>query len=132
MSDLVDCSAALVAANAEIASLKAAMEGKVIIDRELIERLADYGARMRVAEPHMVERLEQALQQSTPAPFMYAYGYRPNCSECAGVGCSDCILVMQLCEDCPPIGYPTNKTRCTPCPRRTPTQAVSSEGKGNG
>lgn len=24
-----------------------------------------------------------------------------------------------LCEDCPPVGYPTDKTRCLPCPRRT-------------
>jgi hypothetical protein len=23
-----------------------------------------------------------------------------------------------LCEDCPPVGYPTDETRCTPCPRR--------------
>ena len=23
-----------------------------------------------------------------------------------------------LCEDCPPNGYPTDKTRCEPCPRR--------------
>lgn len=23
-----------------------------------------------------------------------------------------------LCEDCPPVGYPTDKTRCLPCPRR--------------
>lgn len=23
-----------------------------------------------------------------------------------------------LCENCPPVGYPTDKTRCTPCPRR--------------
>lgn len=28
-----------------------------------------------------------------------------------------------LCEDCPPVGYPTDKTRCTPCPRRATTQA---------
>lgn len=26
-----------------------------------------------------------------------------------------------LCEGCPPVGYPTDETRCTPCPRRTPT-----------
>lgn len=26
---------------------------------------------------------------------------------------------MTLCEDCPPVGYPTDKTRCLPCPRRT-------------
>ena len=25
-----------------------------------------------------------------------------------------------LCDDCPPVGYPTDKTRCLPCPRRTP------------
>lgn len=24
-----------------------------------------------------------------------------------------------LCGDCPPVGYPTDKTRCLPCPRRT-------------
>lgn len=24
-----------------------------------------------------------------------------------------------LCEGCPPDGYPTDKTRCLPCPRRT-------------
>lgn len=23
-----------------------------------------------------------------------------------------------LCEDCPPVGYPTDKTRCLECPRR--------------
>lgn len=31
-----------------------------------------------------------------------------------------------LCEDCPPVGYPTDKTRCDPCPRRTP---ASHEGQ---
>jgi hypothetical protein len=25
---------------------------------------------------------------------------------------------VALCEDCPAVGYPTDKTRCTPCPRR--------------
>lgn len=25
-----------------------------------------------------------------------------------------------LCEDCPPVGYPTDKTRCEPCPRTPP------------
>lgn len=24
-----------------------------------------------------------------------------------------------LCDDCPPVGYPTDKTRCGPCPNRT-------------
>lgn len=26
----------------------------------------------------------------------------------------------KLCDDCPPVGYPTDKTRCLPCPRRIP------------
>lgn len=26
-----------------------------------------------------------------------------------------------LCEGCPPIGYPTDATRCSPCPRRVTT-----------
>ncbi len=36
-----------------------------------------------------------------------------------------------LCEDCPPVGYPTDKTRCTPCPRRGlgETSPLSKEGK---
>lgn len=25
---------------------------------------------------------------------------------------------QNLCEDCPPADYPTDATRCTPCPRR--------------
>lgn len=29
-----------------------------------------------------------------------------------------------LCEDCPPVGYPTDKTRCTPCPRRSADEAL--------
>jgi hypothetical protein len=28
-----------------------------------------------------------------------------------------------LCSDCPPIGYPTDKTRCDECPRREPDRA---------
>jgi hypothetical protein len=30
-----------------------------------------------------------------------------------------------LCEGCPPVGYPTDKTRCLPCPRRA--QKASGE-----
>lgn len=33
-----------------------------------------------------------------------------------------------LCEDCPPVGYPTDKTRCTPCPRRSVPSIVSEQG----
>lgn len=36
-------------------------------------------------------------------------------------------LTRMLCEDCPPVGYPTDKTRCTPCPRRA---ALGQQGEG--
>ena len=31
-------------------------------------------------------------------------------------------MSTELCDDCPPIGYPTNKARCLECPRRTPPE----------
>lgn len=34
-----------------------------------------------------------------------------------------------LCEDCPPVGYPTDKTRCLPCPRRN-THSSGQEAAG--
>jgi hypothetical protein len=39
------------------------------------------------------------------------------------------ITEMQLCEDCPPLNYPTDRTRCGPCPRRAAIR-VAAEGKG--
>lgn len=32
-----------------------------------------------------------------------------------------------LCSDCPPIGYPTDETRCAPCPRRAALRASSEK-----
>lgn len=31
-------------------------------------------------------------------------------------------MSTELCDDCPPIGYPTDNTRCLECPRRTPPE----------
>lgn len=33
--------------------------------------------------------------------------------------CSPENASAELCEGCPPVGYPTDTTRCTPCPRRS-------------
>jgi hypothetical protein len=32
-----------------------------------------------------------------------------------------------ICEGCPPVDYPTQKTRCLPCPRRSATARGSQE-----
>ncbi len=34
-----------------------------------------------------------------------------------------------VCGDCPPVGYPTDRTRCTPCPRRTAEPEHEEEKK---
>lgn len=31
----------------------------------------------------------------------------------------DAASTGELCSDCPPVNYPTDKTRCAPCPRRS-------------
>jgi hypothetical protein len=38
-------------------------------------------------------------------------------------------LEAMLCSDCPPIGYPTDKTRCTPCPRRAQVSSAALSGR---
>lgn len=42
-----------------------------------------------------------------------------------------------LCSDCPPDGYPTDETRCLPCPRRplqlaAVNQPMTTQGEGGG
>jgi hypothetical protein len=32
----------------------------------------------------------------------------------------DATAPSQICSDCPPVGHSTDRTRCLPCPRRTP------------
>lgn len=36
------------------------------------------------------------------------------------------VQPSELCDDCPPIGYPTDKMRCEPCPRRLSAQPISA------
>ena len=35
---------------------------------------------------------------------------------CEHYGCN-CVAFDPLCSDCPPVGYPTDKTRCMDCSR---------------
>lgn len=37
---------------------------------------------------------------------------------------------MNLCSGCPQEGYPTDKTRCSPCPRRATTWKIRIAGYG--
>lgn len=41
--------------------------------------------------------------------------------------------MSELCDDCPPVAYPTDKTRCLPCPRRAtpqPAQVAATHQQG--
>lgn len=35
--------------------------------------------------------------------------------------------IPEICEDCPPVGYPGDHTRCLPCPRRSPPAAERTQ-----
>ena len=35
-------------------------------------------------------------------------------------------MIYPMCDDCPPAGYPTEDTRCTPCPRRAMISAIGA------
>lgn len=37
-----------------------------------------------------------------------------------------------LCSDCPPVGYPTDETRCAPCPRQSLATAIAEIVRLNG
>lgn len=41
---------------------------------------------------------------------------------------SDTPGAAGTCSDCPPVGYPTDATRCLPCPRRGAPQNVLTPG----
>lgn len=40
----------------------------------------------------------------------------------------DWALTFKKCDDCPPIGYPTDKTRCDECPRRRAIEKARADG----
>ena len=43
------------------------------------------------------------------------------------------VPVESLCSDCPPVGYPTEATRCKPCPRRAvPTESLGRDAEPAG
>lgn len=50
-----------------------------------------------------------------------------HCAWCDGEGRCGGIAVGctgRLCEDCPPVDYPTDETRCAPCPRRVADETI--------
>lgn len=69
------------------------------------------------------EMLEKILQRWEKQPdVMLPCAVSHTCGEVAGW-----IRALRasaaLCEDCPPAGYPTDKTRCAPCPRAAAASA---------
>src|SRR5690606_27401303 len=42
--------------------------------------------------------------------------------------CGEAIPAPVLCADCPPPDYPTDETRCAPCPRRSVVETPVTNG----
>ena len=64
------------------------------------------------ARAALCERLEQYEGQSFETTACYN-GLRDEAAAMIRA------LGGALCDDCPPMGYPTDKTRCLSCPRRS-------------
>jgi hypothetical protein len=63
---------------------------------------------MTLATPKILRELAQQIEANIPELRQQMLDSIPKAAQ------------EQLCEDCPPIGYPTDATRCIPCPRRMP------------
>jgi hypothetical protein len=77
-----------------------------------------------------LELLQQRIDGETGVngnPFVDHRYPKRHCRRCghgyhgpAAICSIECALALVgLCSDCPPVGYPTDKTRCTECPRRS-------------
>jgi hypothetical protein len=106
--------------------------GSVAMSGDGVERI--YYAGLSLESLAAAVAIALAALPSSPAPVL-AEGPIP-LAEKTKCGCADkclnksnCVFERgageTLCEDCPPIGYPTDKTRCTPCPRRAPAPVAS-------
>jgi hypothetical protein len=56
--------------------------------------------------------------------WLHGFNYDRDCNDCSGLETVAIRKVehvngIELCSDCPPFGYPTDKTRCDECPRLT-------------
>jgi hypothetical protein len=71
--------------------------------------------------PHHEVFIEPASFDANGSPVSQS-----DSTEIAGILRKQADETAALCEDCPPVGYPTDKTRCTPCPRRV----VAETGAG--
>lgn len=66
------------------------------------------------------EIFEATYERASPSPDLANHKFDSS----GYLHLDDGPRVAALCSDCPPVGYPTDKTRCTPCPRRTELNAA--------
>lgn len=88
-----------------------------------LARLADIvrgnmPAKLAEAIPVVDRALREALATRTD-PEPHGGGHEPDYY----VSATDPPAADELCDGCPPVGYPTDKMRCLPCPRRSPLSA---------
>ena len=95
--------------------------GEVIRLRAMIESARAGESSMSFAHTLAEERVAELRETLTAAwHALESYARHNGSSELAEEIAAQCrrTLDAALCDDCPPVGYPTDKTRCLPCPRR--------------
>ena len=86
------------------------------------------------------DEIESALASAEPVAYCDSEDPAKVANVAMGYGGHGCTVplvyanartaakVEALCSDCPSVGYPTDATRCTPCPRNSPTPASVPDG----
>ena len=93
--------------------------GEVIRLRAMLDAVDE--SSMSFAHTLAEERVEELTHALTAAwHALESYACDNGSTEPAKEIAAQCRVTLDktLCDDCPPVGYPTNKTRCLSCPRR--------------
>lgn len=69
---------------------------------------------------HVRRESRMSFTDGKPCDKCGGSGWVPACDGPHGFDEPCGCATPSLCDDCPPVGYPTDETRCTECPRRSP------------
>jgi hypothetical protein len=107
-------------------------QAKLWIFTEEAKAIAAWNRRAEIAATLPQDATQAA--QVTSGPYClkcgstYPNAHHWSCSESgSAIAQPQAQPPQELCEDCPPVGYPTDETRCIPCPRRATQPPAQSD-----
>lgn len=113
LADIIDQHIGWIKFYAEGMSAANWRDRQLYIERQ-IDALSDEFDRLKVKVPTLAET--DAVAPENVGQPKSADG--PQCNEQSWQRLSPAWQPDRICDDCPPVGYSTDRTRCLPCPRR--------------